>query len=145
MTQADFYILNVDEQTDAGRFPCRLADKVYHSGMTLFIQTRNEQESARLDDLLWTFEQGSFLPHAKISDLKSDESGLAPAIALGVQLPTQHTYQVCINLSQQIPTNPDQFQRIAEIVYNNEEAKAAARARYRHYQGLGFEVRTHSL
>ncbi|MEZ5578324.1 MAG: DNA polymerase III subunit chi [Candidatus Competibacteraceae bacterium] len=44
---------------------CRLADKAYGLGHTVYLFTASEARAAALDDLLWTFRQDSFVPHER--------------------------------------------------------------------------------
>ncbi|MEA2080825.1 MAG: DNA polymerase III subunit chi, partial [Pseudomonadota bacterium] len=64
MTQVDFYLLQDDSAQNRISFACRLADKAYRLGNRVFIHTESAEQSRRLDDLLWTFQQNSFVPHA---------------------------------------------------------------------------------
>ena len=144
MPQVDFYILSVNANEDAGSFPCRLTEKAYHAGLKVLLQTSSEQESKRLDDQLWAFKQGSFLPHDRVENLTNNTDNLIAPILVGLQTPDIER-DILINLSPQLPENPERFQRIAELVYNDETTKQAARERYRQYQQLGFEVKSHEI
>ena len=68
MTQVDFYILNDRQPRTAALFTCRLTEKAFKKGHKVFINTGSEQQLRQVDDLLWTFRAGSFLPHAVYSD-----------------------------------------------------------------------------
>jgi len=61
----DFYVL--PDQKDNGRalLACRLADKAYSLGHTVYVLAGSEAQAAALDDLLWTFRQDSFIPHER--------------------------------------------------------------------------------
>ena len=50
-----------------------------------------------------------------------------------------------INLAGAIPTFHDQFTRIAEIVPNQESAKANLREHWTTYKSLGYELKHHEL
>ena len=143
MPQVDFYILNVDYASDAGKFPCRLTEKAYRSGLKVFIHTPSELETARLDDLLWTYKEESFLPHSKITD--DPVHGLTPPIILACEIDASSASDILINLSQQTPQKPDNFKRIAEIIYDTESDKTAARQRFRYYKDIGCNVKTHDI
>src|SRR3569832_2056639 len=68
MTRVDFYILP-DASTDGReRLACRLADKAYRLGHEVYIHARDRQHAARLDELLWTFRAGSFVPHQRVDE-----------------------------------------------------------------------------
>ena len=65
MTQVDFYIL--PDQTLNGRelLACRLAEKAFRQGRYLYIHTESESQSELIDELLWSFREGSFVPHLR--------------------------------------------------------------------------------
>src|SRR5215471_3524374 len=63
MPQIDFYVLT-DSSTDAHlRYACRLAEQAVERGQRVFMRTTTSDDSKRIDDLLWTFGDRSFLPH----------------------------------------------------------------------------------
>src|SRR5215831_1159319 len=63
MPNIDFYVLS-DSAPDAHlRHACRLAEQAVDRGQRVFIRTTTPDDSKRIDDLLWTFGDRSFLPH----------------------------------------------------------------------------------
>src|ERR1700712_2443607 len=61
--RVDFYVLA--EATAAGRLKlaCRLAEKAYLAAQVALVWHTDPRELKELDDLLWTFMDGSFVPH----------------------------------------------------------------------------------
>ena len=60
----DFYVLPA---TDVGArlyFTCRLTEKVYGMQHRIHAHMGSSGQARELDELLWTFRQGSFLPHS---------------------------------------------------------------------------------
>lgn len=145
MPKVDFYILDIDAKTDAGRFACRLTEKAYHTGLKIFICTASEQQAQKLDELLWTFKQGSFLPHERIENTPTQSNSLPIPILIGNHLDENQPRDILINLKAQLPEYPERFQRIAELVYNDNEEKQAARERFRYYRDQGYEVNSHEI
>ena len=64
MTQIDFYILPEGGTGGHEAVSCRLVEKVYKLGMNVYVHTDSAEQARRMDELLWTFRAGSFLPHA---------------------------------------------------------------------------------
>src|SRR5882724_9175484 len=63
MPQTDFYVLS-DSAPDAHlRHACRLAEQAVDQGYRVFIRATDANDAKRIDDLLWTFGDRSFLPH----------------------------------------------------------------------------------
>jgi DNA polymerase III subunit chi len=63
MIRIDFYVLQAGARLDRERLICRLANKAFEQGQPLYIHAAASEEAERLDDLLWTFRDISFLPH----------------------------------------------------------------------------------
>ena len=95
MTQVDFYILKSGRPGGRQLFACRLAVKAYKQGHTIYINTESPQQLRELDDLLWTFRDGSFLPHGEYQAGDGDE----PPILLGHALEPEGPSDVLMNLS----------------------------------------------
>jgi len=47
---------------------CMLAEKCYHSNISLFVFTNNEKSTTELDKALWTYSKKQFIPHGTIHD-----------------------------------------------------------------------------
>jgi DNA polymerase-3 subunit chi len=142
MTRVDFYVLS-DATPDARlRFACRLAEKAYEMGKRIYIHTESMREAQRLDDLLWTFNDRSFLPHEVVSGTPAHERTL---IVLGDgEAPATHR-ELLINLTNTLPATLDAFERIAEIVDSDVERKRLSRERYKAYRERGCTLESHNL
>ncbi len=120
---------------------CRLTEKAFLLGHGVYIQAVSEEQTQVLDNLLWTFKQGSFLPHARHPD---SEGRTAPIlVGHGAEPPT--SAQVLINLGTEIPASYQRFERVAELVGPDAVARQQARQRFRAYRDGGCEMNTHSL
>lgn len=141
MTQVDFYIL--DERASGNRYmlACRLTEKIYHQGRRVFINTPSPDEARHIDRLLWTFRQGSFIPHATLD--RADPS-LTPVI-IGGSGEAGKENDVLINLAPEVPNFFSRFERVAELIDKEPELKAAGRARFRFYRDRGYPLNTHDI
>ena len=63
----DFYVLNSLAKEGAYRFLCRLVDKAYPLQKQIYIHTSSHEEAQRIDELLWTFRDTSFIPHQQVT------------------------------------------------------------------------------
>jgi DNA polymerase-3 subunit chi len=141
MTQVDFYILD-DPAADARqRFACRLAEKAWQQGNRVYIHTGDPALSSHMDDLLWTFRQGSFVPHGLDEDAEADEAG----VHIGHGEEPRHHDEVLINLGSEIPLFFSRFRRVAEVVDADEENRRAGRERFRFYRDRGYPLESHSI
>lgn len=139
MTRIDFYVLAGANERGRELFACKLIEKAYKLGNRIVLRTDNDAQSQRLDDLLWTFRQGSFIPHDTNPDQRESP------VFIGQQHNAGFAAEVLVNLGQSIPDGIEQFQRIAEIVDNDEINRENARHRFRHYRGLGLDVNSHDV
>jgi DNA polymerase-3 subunit chi len=143
MSRVDFYVLS-DEGSDARlRFACRLAEKAVDQGHRVYIQTASLTEAQRLDELLWTFNDRSFLAHElAVGDAASHERVM---VMLGeIDAPVTHR-QLLINLTERLPSDVNAYERIAEIVDVDPERKRLSRERYKQYRERGCALESHSL
>jgi DNA polymerase-3 subunit chi len=96
----------------------------------------------QIDDLLWTFRDGSFVPH-EVLGVPSAETP-AP-ITIGCESAPSRDCDLLINLSEEIPAIAESFPRVAEIVTSDEDAKNRSRKRFVDYRERGHTLDTHKL
>ncbi len=137
MTRVDFY--QIDSKEAPLLFACRLIEKVYRKGYKVYIHTMSEAQSAELDDLLWSFRDDRFIPHA----LESTADDAPIKIGHNVE-PDEHQ-EVLINLSREVPDFFSRFDRVAEIVSLGEEGRHSARQNYRFYRDRGYSLQYHEI
>ncbi len=140
MTQVDFYILPDPELRARALLTCRLAEKAWKKGHRVFINTASQPELKQLDDLLWTFRAGSFVPHGVYT-----EPNEAEPVVLGHGIDPEGQSDVLVNLSDDVPGWFSRFERVAELVGGDAAARDTARERYRFYQDRGYTLNTHKL
>lgn len=143
MTKIDFYLLDANGQ-DKSRFACRLAQKAFKQGCQIYIYSDDQSLVNKMDNLLWTFQQGSFLPH-RIHKDANQESKTPEPIVIGTTTPPDSVHDVLINLASISPDFFSSFDRVAEIVNNDESDKLDARKRYQFYRDRGYELETHNI
>lgn len=141
MTKIDFYILKNNATLNRATLACRLAEKAYQQQHHIYIHADSQQDAQRLDDLLWTFNQGSFLPHEII---EANTPCTAP-IKIGFAETVLDDYDVLINLGHEIPKHFSRFTRVAELVEADEQARQQARERFRFYRDRGYPLESHEL
>ena len=144
--RVDCYVL---EEAAAGarlKVACRLAEKAYLASQRTLIWHTDRGELATIDELLWTFSDGSFVPHEWLTSNGSrvaETSAEAPVL-LGADVPTA-AFDFVVNLASDMPPLLDQTRRIAEIVDGDDERRRAARTRFKAYRELGVEPSSHTL
>ena len=142
MTEVSFYLLSSDLLQERYLFACKLIEKAYRNGQFCYILTDNDEQSRLLDDLLWTFRAGSFIPHQIYT---AQTPSADKVILIGSINAPKHSQELLFNLSSKYPENISKTKRILEILDNCEVTKVAARSRYRQYQQAGLIVKTYNI
>ena len=142
MSRVDFYILAGTGEPSRHKFACRLAEKAYRLKHTVHIHTANRQQAELLDELLWTFRDGSFVPHELLGVASRNTS--AP-VTIGFDKTGIGGQDLLINLTDEVPEMAGSFPRVAELVTSDEQSRQQSRKRFVHYRELGAELETHKL
>lgn len=122
---------------------CRLCAKALTQNARVMIYSTDAVTLDKMDKLLWTYQQTSFLPHCSIND---DETLIgATPIVLSSRLSPAYACTILFNLDTHCPQQLEQFERIIEIASASPGDKQAARERYRFYKQAGYTLRHHDL
>ena len=141
MTRVDFYILAEPGLDRVQRLACRLTEKAWRNGLTVFVNTASELEAQRTDDLLWTYRQDSFIPHALYTQYAEGR----PPVVVGDGSKPEVPFDVLINLAHGVPAFFQGFGRVIELVGGNPADRQQGRERYRLYRDQGCELQSHNL
>jgi len=139
MTRITFYVVQSREAGERLRIAMRLTEKAFQQGNRVYINSADENQARTLDEELWRFRPASFLPHGLQGTADAD------AIAIGWgQEPGDHS-DVLINLQLDIPAFFSRFQRVAEVVTQDEASLAALRSSWLFYRSRGYPLEKHEL
>jgi DNA polymerase-3 subunit chi len=141
MGGVDFYILDSSDPGKRLLTACRLTEKAWQGGYRTFILTETPAHQKTLDDLLWTFRPGSFVPHANLNDRAHSST----PVILGTSLDPGMNSNLLINLQSSAVDPPESVERIIEIIDQDEQVRLDGRQRYRYYQKIGKTVRSHRI
>ena len=139
MSKVDFYGLPVGEPHARLLFACRLAERAWHEGHRVWLHGADGAMAEALDELMWTFRDTSFVPHERAPG----STGCPVLIGCGADEPSHH--DVLINLADEVPQFYGRFARVAEIVLNDDQAKATLRARWKLYRDAGHTLEHHAI
>jgi DNA polymerase-3 subunit chi len=163
LPRIDFYVLPGQSPSARELLACRLAEKAYQLGHRVYIHVTSAEQAQRLDDLLWTFRQGSFVPHclgpitgcevppviigwqgtatlSAIADGYPPDSKQADLNPFGTSAPV-----MLINLAQDIPEAFQSFERVAELVDQDPHNLEKSRERFRYYRDCGYQPKSHKV
>ena len=137
--QVLFYNLQDDNQVD--KSICRIINFYYKKKLKILIIGEDKSQIDTLNDLLWTFEQISFLPH-KIYD---PEVTLDTPILLLTEkylnnlLIFKEYDSIINNLDEPIIQAENHF-KVYEFVESSEEKKIISRKKYTIYKNNNFDL-----
>ena len=143
MPKIDFYVTKDNAPQFALRTACRITEKAFSAGHRVHIHMSSEIDCEKLDALLWTFRDRSFIPH-EISPIPIADCPVTISSEKSPEMTSGHT-DFLVNVSDELPENFKQFQRIAEIIDNQPESVHAGRERYRFYRDNGLDPQHHEV
>ncbi|MBA3581891.1 MAG: DNA polymerase III subunit chi [Gammaproteobacteria bacterium] len=136
----DFYILQTE--TDRELFACRLIEKAFQQGVRTCVRTSDARQAARMDDKLWTFRPGSFIPH-ELGNASAEILNKVPVVIAWTAV--EGDFELCINLHHGVLDDYAQFARLAEIIPADPESKALGRQRFAFYREQAVELHHHEV
>ena len=140
--RVDFYLSEVAGVEARVRLACRIAEKAYLAKQRVVVFCDDAALLPKVDELLWTFGDGSFVPHDTVT--AAGATCDAPVALTTGALPDGHT-DVLINLGNVVPSFFDKFARVAEFLDARPEVRAAGRERFKLYRGKSIEPQTHTV
>ena len=136
MTKIEFYILEDSQPKAVYKLAVELIRNAYNNNQRVFIHTHTQKEAEKLDELLWTQDPSSFLPHL----LANEGAGILPPIQIGFGQEPAVRPDLLVNLSQEVPPFHGQFAKIIEFAHGDEETKQKARERFKYYRERGYPL-----
>lgn len=120
----------------AARVPylCRLLRKVRGAGLSAWVRL-NAEELDALDEALWTFSQEEFIAHARVG---APEAAYSQVLLSDGAEPRQPV-QVMVNAVPALVADVHRFQRVVEIVGQDDQERTLARQRWREYAQAGLQ------
>ena len=129
-----FYILNKAE--DLKISVCKIIKEYYKKKYKIFVSSRSNDLVNELNNLLWTFEQISFIPHCTTKNYDKNSPILLSGKDSFPKTVNLKEYDVWLNLDNKMEENYTDFEIILEIVSQNEEERILSRKRYLNYQKM---------
>ncbi|HEY9136396.1 MAG TPA: DNA polymerase III subunit chi [Pseudomonadales bacterium] len=170
MTQIDFYLLSTAHTLAHGlssaassltsselaspntetRLPflCKLVEKIYRLDKQIYIHCTSQGQAEHISKSLWSTRKESFLAHDIIGNQASSTSPETPSPSSPIEIGYHDSPKypdVMINLADDIPSFVGRFNRVVELVADDEQTKAKARERYTYYRNRGYTLKTHDL
>ena len=136
-----FYVLTGADERAWLVYASRLVEKAYLLEHRVRVHCGSAELAGRLDSVLWTFSDRSFVPHGLAGSAGAD--GATVVISA-----TDHdapAADLLVNLGYEVPPDFHRYARVAEVVDADEDRRRAGRERFRFYRDRGIETETHTV
>jgi DNA polymerase-3 subunit chi len=140
--RVDFYVLEGQSPLGRLKLACKLAEKAYLAAQTVLVWDTDPAELKAFDAMLWTFNDGSFVPHEALPG--SGASSDSPVLLSSGATPSANV-DIIINLAPDLPPCLDRTPRVIEIIDSDDARRRAGRARFKAYRELGVQPASHNI
>ena len=139
--RVDFYVSEAAGADARLRLACRVAEKAYLAKQNVVVWFDDASLLPKFDEMLWTFADGTFVPHDAVT-----AEGVCPSpVALTTgPIPPEHS-DVLLNLGNTVPGCFEKFARVAEFLDGRPEVRAAGRERFKLYRNKSLDPQTHNV
>ncbi len=137
MTSIDFYFNAADRLQVA----CRLAGKAVAQKKKLLVFAPDAGLAQKLDRMMWTWPATGFVPHC----LAGDPLAADTPVLIATEPDTAAACDILLNLAAEYPPKFERYERVLEIVSQENEERSAGRARFKFYRDRGFAIASHDL
>ena len=137
MTSIDFYF-NAEDRLQVA---CRLAGKAFAQKKRLLIFAPATDIARRIDNMLWTYQQLSFIPHC----LAHDPIAAHTPVLITTESSNPPECDVLLNLDSGHPPFFERYARLLEIVGRDDDDRSLGRGRYKFYKERGYAIGSHDL
>jgi len=134
MTKIDFYT----GSTDKLRTACQLSHKAMQNGMRVLLHTPDADTADTLDRLLWQYPVTAFIPHCRSHQ---QEAATMPVVLGHDHEMTPPHSELLISLYPECLPFFSRFQRVIEIIGQDEDDVRLGRERFSFYRDRGYELR----
>ena len=138
-TRIDFFLLPTEQDRKILYFACRFAEKAWSRRHTLFIYTKNLQESHDLNEQLWSFKAESFIPHVVWQKHDIVSKNVVNSVVISDKLydfvPCH--FDILMNFREDVVPEFWRFQRIVHVLSSKFQCLQNARATFKFYRQQG--------
>ena len=136
LPRVDFYVLESADERARLLYACRYIEKAFAQKHTVYVHVDNVADAKVLDDLLWTFNEKSFIPHSRVG---------ADAAPVQIGHEQTHPAQVLVQLAAEPLAGFNQYERVAEFVDAAPTRREQGRTRFAWYRDQGVRPETHKV
>jgi DNA polymerase-3 subunit chi len=139
MAEIRFHTVNAAGGGARFRHACKLIEQAWLAGERVLVWLEDTSTAERLDQLLWTFSDGAFVPHEPLGgDPRGSEAPvqLFSGSILGTAV-LEGGFTTLVNLRDAPSPEALGFARIVEVIDGDAACREAGRARFRFYREAG--------
>jgi len=136
MTQIEFYSVEDENNQLPFHHITEVVKRGYRKGQKVFIHTANKKLAEKIDEILWTHDAKSFLPH----QLVGEDENTKPPIEIGFGQEPNIRPDILINLATEVPLFFSHFNWVFEYAFGDDENKEKARERFKFYRQRGYPL-----
>ena len=140
MTEIDFHFNTPDKVT----YACRLLRKAVGARGARVVVVGDGPTIEAIDAALWQFSATDFIAHCRVS-AESSVLTRSPVVLIDRPDAALPHRQVLLNLDAPVPDGFERFERLIDIVTDDELDRRDARARWRHYADRGYAITRHQF
>lgn len=139
--QVDFHTL--DDASDTARLQaaCVLVESARDAGQEVLLWCEDAAQQRTLDDLLWSFRDRSFIPHACLPT--AADAAVPVRLHLGAGWPAEGGAAVVVNLREAAVPTDCPATRVIEIIDGDPVRRSAGRERFKAYRERGLAPAHH--
>jgi DNA polymerase III subunit chi len=134
MTEIAFHV-NAPDKLD---YACRLLRATQKKSAQVLVFGQIDALKS-LSSKLWAMSATEFLPHC-LADAAADVIAHSPIVLSSELSKNAAESQVLLNLGALLPTGFERFERLIELVGQDEADLQAARTRWKHYKDRGYAL-----
>lgn len=140
MARADFYLIEKPRfREEPLRLVCELVKKAYAAEQPTLVLARSQEQAEALDDLLWAFDDESFIPH----QLAGDEDDAITAVVIAAPGVETEDRPLVVNLRDECA--PGAYERVLEVIAADSAERDGSRVRWTEYKRRGFDVAKYDM
>jgi DNA polymerase-3 subunit chi len=140
VTGIDFHFNTPDKVN----YACRLLRKAVKARGARVVVVGDAPVLEAIDVALWQLSATDFIAHCRTDAGPSLLARSPVVLCVGADEPAPH-HQVLLNLGAGVPAGFGRFERLIDIVSDDEADRQTARVRWRHYADRGYAITRHQF
>jgi DNA polymerase-3 subunit chi len=138
VTGIDFHFNTPDKV----HYACRLLRKAVAARGARVVVVGEEALLDEIDRALWQISPVDFVAHCR-DDAAAPVLSRSPVVLSARGDDTSPHHEILLNLGANVPSGFGRFERLIDIVSDDEADRQIARARWRHYADRGYAITRH--